>query len=319
MTKIKIVGILIFILSIALIFLSSYISEQNRLNKNQLNIINTQKSFTQEISKNIFYIYRHKNASTSQLDDSIKRFISNLNNKTKVINPANSKEIINKNKEIVILWNKFYLLVQNFRNQSEIISTYSMITIEGTVNAIYKLNLNLVVKFNELIDMNTLYYQNRLDNYKNLQYALFFALFLLFIYLVTQLQSIISFIQKFTNTSNKIITNSTIKELEPIEVGSNSSELVEASKNFNIMVDRINNSIKHSSSSIKHSYESLEHIENSVEDLLELLNIMDDAKVDKELTKKEDAIIQSLEELTNATHNLTNLKNDLDDLISHYK
>lgn len=319
MTKIKIVGILIFILSIALVFLSSYISEHNRLNKNQLDIINIQKSFTQEISKNIFYIYRHKNASTQQLDDSIKKFISNLESKGKAINPVNSTEIERKNKEIIVLWNKFYLLVQNFRNQSKIISTYSMITIEGTVNAIYKLNLELVVKFNELIEMNTLYYQETINGYKNLQYMLFFILFLLFAYLATQLQSIISFIQKFTNTSNNIITNSSIKELKPIEVDGNSSELQLASKNFNILIDRINNSIKYSSDSIKHSYDSLELIDANVEDLLELLNTMDDDKVDKELNKKEDAIIQSLEELTNARLNLANLKTDLDNLISHYK
>ncbi|EDZ61603.1 hypothetical protein SMGD1_2344 [Sulfurimonas gotlandica GD1] len=39
--------------------------------------------------------------------------------------------------------------------------------------------------------------------------------------------------------------------------------------------------------------------------------------IDKELTKKEDALIQSLEELTSSTLKLENLKADLDNLISH--
>jgi len=37
--------------------------------------------------------------------------------------------------------------------------------------------------------------------------------------------------------------------------------------------------------------------------------------IDKELTKKEDAIIQSLEELTSSTIKLQNLKSDLDNLV----
>ena len=318
MTKIKIVGIFIFTIAIILAFLSNYTSEEDRLNKEQLDIINIQKSFTQEISKNIFYIYKHKYASTSQLDDSIKKFISNLESKERKINPTNSTEIKNKNKEIILLWNKFYLLVQNFRDQSEITSAYSRITIDATVNAIYKLNLDLVVKFNELIEINTIYNKNTINGYKNLQYFLFFILVLLLIYLFTQLQSVISFIQKFTNTSKNIITNSSIKELEPIEVNNNSNELLEASKNFNTIVDRINNSIQRSSSSMQHSYESLELIEDNVEDLLEFLSVMDDGGIDKELTKKEDAIIQSLEELTSVSHKLANLKVDLDNLISHH-
>ena len=44
---------------------------------------------------------------------------------------------------------------------------------------------------------------------------------------------------------------------------------------------------------------------------------MEDVKTDKELTKKEDALIQSLEELTNSAQNLKNLKMDLDNIISH--
>ena len=42
-------------------------------------------------------------------------------------------------------------------------------------------------------------------------------------------------------------------------------------------------------------------------------------EIDKELTKKEDALIQSLEELTNVTSKLKNLKIDLDNLVSLHK
>ena len=64
MNKIKIAGVLLFILSIGLAILFYYTNNQNRVNTTLLNTINEQKAFTQEISKNIFYIYKNKNAST---------------------------------------------------------------------------------------------------------------------------------------------------------------------------------------------------------------------------------------------------------------
>ena len=320
MTKIKIVGLLVFILSIALAILSSHISNENRINNNLLNTINAQKAFTQEISKNIFYIYKNKNASTLQLDDSIKKFINNLNNKDKVLNPINSLSIKNKSNEIIILWNKFYLKVQNFRDQSKTISAYSTILLEQVVNDIYKINIRLVVEFNKLIKMHNLYFEETINSYKTLQYTLFFILVILLIYLFTQLQNIISFIQKFRHTSKNIIVNSTIKDLKPINIHNNSGELLEASNNFNFLVDKINISIKNSSDSIEYSYKSLEVIENNIEDLLKLLSAMEDNdEIDKELTKKEDILIQSLEELTNSTLNLQSLQRNLDNLISHHK
>jgi len=319
MTKIKVVGVLVFILSIALAFLSSYISNQNKVNNDILDNINSQKFFTQEISKNIFYIYRNQNASTKQLDDSIRKFIDNLNNKDEILNKINSIAIKNKSDEIVILWNKFYLHVQNFRDKNKVVSTYSSILLEQVVNDIYNTNIKLVVEFNKLIKMHNQYYKETINNHKILQYVLFFILLLLLIYLFTQLKNVINFMQKFIQTSKNIITNSSIRELEPIKVRNNSGELLEASNNFNFLVEKINSSIEHSTNSIEHSYKSLEHVESNIEDLLELLCVMDeDENIDKELTKKEDALIQSLEELTSSTLKLENLKSDLDNLVSHH-
>ena len=316
MTKIKVVGILIFILSIALAFLSSYISNENKINNSILNGINSQKAFTQEISKNIFYIYKNQDASTKQLDDSIRKFIDNLNNKDKVLHNTHSLSIKNKNDEIVFLWNRFYLHVQNFRDKRKVVTAYSSILLEKVVNDIYNTNIKLVVEFNKLIKMHNEYFQEKMNNDKSLQYVLFITLVILLIYLFTQLKNVIAFMQKFIQTSKNIITNSSIKELEPINVRQNSNELLEASNNFNFLVEKINKSIQHSTNSIEHSYKSLEHVENNIEDLLELLCVMDeDESIDKDLTKKEDALIQSLEELTTSTLKLENLKSDLDKLV----
>ena len=319
MNKIKIVGLLIFILSICLAVISYEISNQNRINNDFLDIINEQKAFTQEISKNIFYIYKNKNTSTKQLDDSIKKFITNINNKDRILNNIPSTLIQQQANKITLLWNHFYLSVQKFRDQSKIISPYSNIILEETVTDVYNTNLILIININKLIKLHQEYFNDTLNTDEKLQYTLLFLLLALLIYIFTQLKLVITFVQKFLNTSKNIIKNSTIKGLKPIEVPNNSSEIIQAIKNFNFLADKINKSIEYSSNSIQNSYQSLDLVEKNIEDLLELLSIMEDDKViDKDLTKKEDAIIQSLEELTSSALNLKNLKIDLDNLISHY-
>jgi len=319
MTKIKIVGALIFTLSIILAILFNYVSEQNKISNTLLNTINQQKSFTQEISKNIFYIYKNNTASRTQLDDSIKNFLSNMNSRDNKLDKINSIAIKKQSNKILILWNNFYLEVQNFRDLSKTTTAYSSIILEKLVNKIYTINLNLVVEFDKLINIHQKELQNKITIYKNIEYALFFLLVILLIYLFTQLKEILSFIQKFLITSKQIISNSTIKDLEPIksDLSSSNASLSDATDNFNFLVNKINDSVKYSSKSIEHSYRSLELVEKNIEDLLELLYTMEDNKeIDKNLTKKEDTIIHSLEELTTSSQHLKELKIDLDNLIS---
>ena len=63
----------------------------------------------------------------------------------------------------------------------------------------------------------------------------------------------------------------------------------------------------------------MEILEQHIEELVELIYTMNENSRDKELRKKEDAVIQSLEELSSTARGLKNLKNDLDNLISHQK
>jgi len=94
-------------LSIILALLSTSIAKQNRENSSNLNFINEQKAFIQEISKSIFYIYRNGDNSSKGLDETIKKYLEN----TKV----NESEFT-QNRFIIILWNVFYADVQKFRN-----------------------------------------------------------------------------------------------------------------------------------------------------------------------------------------------------------
>lgn len=320
MTKIKVLGLLIFAVSIALTLLSYSISKENKININTINSINEQKAFTQEISKNIFYIYNNKDASTQQLNASIKMFLSNLDNKSELLEQIDSEEIKKQRDEIVILWNLFYQYVQDFRYQSKVSTAYSNIILEKTIKDIYNTNLKLIVEFEKMIQIHKVYFTQTQETHKNIQFVLFFILVALLIYLFTQVKNLLLFIQKFLDTSKKIMTNASVQGLKPISLeNSNNQELLQASNNFNFLVEQINSSVEYSGETLEHSYHSLEVVEKKIEDLLKFLNYMnEDKEIDDTVDKQEDAVIQSLEELTNAILNLKNLKKDLDNLISHY-
>ena len=303
MNKIKVVGGLVFTLSIILALLSNFIANQNRENSTALSFINEQKAFTQEISKSIFYTYRNREDTFKTLDETVKKYLENTQ--------LNESEFT-QNKLITTLWNIFYGDVQKFRTQQRVSTGYNSVITSKLVNRIYHNNVLLVNEFDKLIEIKQAEYHQDIDGYKTIQYALFVVLILLLIYLFTQIREIIAFIQKFSKTSKNIIENSTIQGLEPMKE-IEQEELKEATENYNYLVEKINSSINYSSQSIEQTTKSLEEVAKNIEDFMGLLSTMQDDETD-ELFEKEDAVIDSLESLMRLRKKLKNLQTDLDNL-----
>ena len=305
MKKIKIVGGLIFLLSVISALLFSYISDRNKANIDSLSFINEQKSFTQEISKSILYLHRNRGGSSKQLDKNIEKFLENK---------SHEQKSLNQNDNIDKLWDEFYLSVQKFKKEQEISTAYSTIVTDKILSDIYDKNLKLVLEFDKHINLRKKEHCDTISIYKNLQYLLFFILILLLIYLFTQVREVIAFIQEFTKTSKTIIQSSSIQGLEPIEERDSDEELQEASKNFNYLVDKINSSIEYSAKSIEHTTVAIEVVEQNIEDFITLLSEMQNDE-SGDLSQKEDAVIDSLDTLMSLTDKLKHLKSDLEKLI----
>jgi len=312
MTKIKIIAILIFGISILLAFYSKHIATENEMNLMLLKTINEQKAFTQEISKNIFYIYRNKNASTKQLDELINNFVTNINNKDNIFSKISRNDIKNQSDKIIKLWNRFYLLVQKFRDANKVKGLYSSILLDKLVNDIYNENLKLVMEFDRLITIEKEYFDKTQIKSKFIYVTLFVILITLLLYLFTQLKDLLAFMQKFLNTSKKIINSSTIIGVKPIKINSEVDDVSMAQDNFNFFLQKIDKSIDYAGNSLQSSSLSLEQIENNIEDLLELIASMDDEnQLDKELIKKEDILIEALDEVSASLQKLQVLKLNL--------
>jgi len=314
MSKIKILSVIIFILSLILAFYSKHVSQENDANINLLKSINEQKAFTQEIAKDIFYIYNNRNTSTKQLDKLVELFVEQVNHEDHVLENLGNEKIDEQIKKILKSWNKFYLLVQKFRDLSKVHNAYANIILEKLVNDIYKENIDLLVAFDKLIVMHKAYFNKVKKKHKLIQITLFLLLLMLLVYLFTQLKDLLGFMQKFLATSTKIIQNSTVQGIQPIQSEIQNEEVAKALHDFNFLIEKINNSIDISAKSMEQSIKSLEDVEHNIEDLLELVEVMDeDESFDKELIQKEDILIESLDELSATVNKLQmlqiNLKN----------
>ena len=302
MKKIKIIGFFVFVLSVALVFLFNFISKEEQRFAQQLSQINAQKSHTQEIAKSIFFTHRYKKEYPTSIDKNMYDFLSNLQAKEKK-EPAISK-----------LSHDFFELVNQFKYVYTGNVPYNIVILERLVNDIYKKNMELVVAFNQYTQAIQTDYNARDKQYKTIQYALFALLILLLLYIFTQIDEIIRFIQQFTKTSDRIIEHASIKGLEPLEIYSHNTDLDIATQNFNTLVSNIDASIKVATDSTTYTIKSLEMVESNIELLVSLLHKMQEN--DKEqMYKKEDVVIESLETLMELTQYLKNLKKDLEKLI----
>ncbi len=302
MKKIKIVGFLIVVLSIALVFLFNYISQEEQRFSQQLSQINTQKSYTQEIAKSIFFTHRYKKEFPKAIDKNMYQFLSNLQIKEK------------KDSKIHRFSHDFFELVNQFKYVYTGNVPYNIVILEKLVNDIYKKNMELLVAFNKYETTIQSRYDTTIKQFRTLQYILFVLLILLLLYIFTQVDEIIRFIQQFTKTSDRIMEHASIKGLEPIDIPSHNIDLDIATHNFNTLVSNIDASIKVATDSTTYTIKSLEIVESNIEMLVSLLHKMkNDEK--EEIYKKEDVVIESLETLMDLTQYLKNLKKDLEKLI----
>lgn len=307
MKKIKITGAFILILLTILTLIFNQTDRRDSQNSMILFALNQQKEFTQDISKNIFYLSKNRNSDLQNLNNSIKSFLSNMQSNT---------AYLQTDKEITHLWNQFYLHVEIFRKNINSTSPYSNILVQQSVKDIYATNLKLILEFDKLIKSKKNQFEKEQGMYKILQYSLFFILFALLLYLFLELNSVINFMQKFITLSKNIINDSNIKKLKIIESSSVNIEATEAKNNFNMLVSQIDESIKNSSDSLQDSRQSLLIVEQNIEKFMELIYAMDENPRDDELIQKEDAIIQALEELSKSAKELENLKISLSELLT---
>ena len=317
-TKIKIIGILFALLMTSIIATTIYLNNKNEKDAMIINIAGKQRMLTQNISKNIFYLYSNPKSSQNELDSSIEEFIYNLEslkggNSLGKLKEAPNIQIDRQMLQIEYLWSIFYQnivkfkeLIHNNTNQKEL---------QNIVNIIYETNPELLYEVDALVSLHTINSEQKIRFLKNSQY--FFAILILFliIYSFLELKTMEKNALRFLEESKKVMEQNFEEPLKPIKIEAE-GELIEASNIFNRFLNKINSAIIDSNSALEQSKNASYKLEEISNEFDEIINeIQNKSEISKQLNRSEDIAIQTQEQLLHSSKRLNELKNELEKII----
>ena len=317
-TKIKVIGILFALLMTSIIATTIYLNNKNEKDAMIINIAGKQRMLTQNISKNIFYLYSNPKSSQNELDSSIEEFIYNLEslkggNSLGKLKESPNIQIDRQMLQIEYLWSIFYQnivkfkeLIHNNTNQKEL---------QNIVNIIYETNPELLYEVDALVSLHTINSEQKIRFLKNSQY--FFAILILFliIYSFLELKTMEKNALKFIEESKKVMEQNFEEPLKPIKIEAE-GELIEASNIFNRFLNKINSAIIDSNSALEQSKNASYKLEEITNEFDEIINeIQNKSEISKQLNKSEDIAIQTQEQLLHSSKRLNELKNELEKII----
>ena len=317
-TKIKVIGILFALLMTSIIATTIYLNNKNEKDAMIINIAGKQRMLTQNISKNIFYLYSNPKSSQNELDTSIEEFIYNLEslkggNSLSKLKESPNIQIDRQMLQIEYLWSIFYQnivkfkeLIHNNTNQKEL---------QNIVNIIYETNPELLYEVDALVSLHTINSEQKIRFLKNSQY--FFAILILFliIYSFLELKTMEKNALRFLEESKKVMEQNFEEPLKPLKIEAE-GELVEASNIFNRFLNKINSAIIDSNSALEQSKNAsykLEEISNEFDEIISELK--NKSEISKQLNKSEDIAIQTQEQLLHSSKRLNELKSELEKII----
>ena len=317
-TKIKVIGILFPLLMTSIIATTIYLNNKNEKDAMIINIAGKQRMLTQNISKNIFYLYSNPKSSQNELDTSIEEFIYNLEslkggNSLSKLKESPNIQIDRQMLQIEYLWSIFYQnivkfkeLIQNNSNKQEL---------QNIVNVIYETNPELLYEVDALVSLHTINSEQKIRFLKNSQY--FFAILILFliIYSFLELKTMEKNALKFIEESKKVMEQNFEEPLKPLKIEAE-GELVEASNIFNRFLNKINSAIIDSNSALEQSKNASYKLEEITNEFDEIINeIQNKSEISKQLNRSEDIAIQTQEQLLHSSKRLNELKNELEKII----
>ncbi len=323
-TKIKFIGILFIILMTSIIVTTVYLNEKNKKDALIINIAGKQRMLTQNISKNIFYLYNNNSNSYLELDSSTIEFIYNLNslkegNTLIGISKAPTDEIAKQLSKVDILWNNFHKIIEDFKllNQKKDINNEAIL--KNIVNSIYNTNTILLSEVDNLVSEYTLYSEQKSDYLRYIQYIFALIIIFLIIYSFSQLKAMEENAKKFFEESKKIIEKNNNELLIPIKIEAE-KEIVDATDTINCFINKINSAMTYSANAIEQSKNASVKLEEITDEFDKIINELTNSNdISKQLNKSEDIVIQSQENLMSSTKKLQELKNELDKLLNFCK
>lgn len=320
-TKIKILGAAFIATILTIIISTIYLNQKNIKDSLIINIVGKERMLTQQIAKNIFYMYDRNTRDFTEIDNAVREFEATLNTLKngdiiQKIESAPTKQIEQQILKITNLWKDFDKNVQRFKQLQVKNQLDNRANLSIYVDTIYLTNKPLLEEVDSLVTLYTHYMEQKTHTIKNFQYFGAFTLLLLIVYSVTQLRKIEAHANKFLEYSKTIID--TQVENEPIEYIKIDAEkeIVEASNTLNCFIGKINSAMQYSEEAVSKSQLASLKLEEITDEFDKLLyEINDSQAISSQISRSEDIAIQSSEDLLRTTKKLADLKQQLDSLL----
>lgn len=315
-TKIKLLASLLIVLMLGVIATTIYLNQQNIKDALIVNIVGKQRMLTQQISKNIFYIYYSSYKDIYELNSATDEFISGMNilkhgDKDKEITSVPTNKIYAQLLEVDMLWNKFYNDIQNFKLLMN--SDNSDDEINNIVTNVYINNTLLLNEVDKLVTMYTDYSETKTEYIRIFQYVSATIILIFFLYSLLKFRLIQSHIEGFLQHSRMLANDENGEKLKPIKLDSDSEvEIIEVSDTINCFIEKINSAMDCSNEALLQSQQAstkLEELTDEFDTILTELN--DKSLLSKHLNNSEDIVIESTEDLLSSTKRLEKLKEEL--------
>lgn len=320
-TKIRYIGILFLVLMASIVATTIYLNEKNKKDALITNVAGKQRMLTQNISKNIFYLYHNNDDSFAELDTSITEFIYNLNslkngNQLTGIQAAPTDEIAKQLAKVEVLWNNFYQNSLSFKDLINKNDPASNNLLKNVVDSVHSTNTVLLNEVDNLVSMYTIHSETKSNYLRYAQYFFAFLILLLIIYSFSELKAMEENAKRFLEESKKIVEQNPNKPLTPIKI-EGENEIVEATNTINCFIEKINSAMTYSANAIESSKNASMKLEEITDEFDKIIHDMtNSADISKKLNRSEDIVIQSHEDLMNSTKRLQELKNELDNILS---
>ena len=323
-TKIRFIGILFIVLMTSIIATTIYLNEKNKKDALLINIAGKQRMLTQNISKNIFYIYHNDNSSYSELDSSTIEFIYNLNslkegNSLIGISKVPTDEIAKQLSKVEVLWNNFHKKIDDFKELVQKRDKSEESNLKNIVTSVYDTNTILLTEVDNLVSMYTTYSEQKSNYVEYLQYIFALIILSLMIYSFSQLKNMEENAKRFFEESKRIMNSNVNEPLTPMKIVAE-KEIVDATDTINCFIEKINSAMVYSSNAIEQSKNASIKLEEITDEFDKIIDdLTNSADISKQLNKSEDIVIQSQENLMSSTKKLQELRNELDKLLNTCK
>jgi len=318
--KVKILTGLLIITVFSVIAITIYLNQKNVKDALIMNIAGKQRMLTQNITKNIFYLYQFKSENFKELD----KVISNFNYGLKIlkegdqvleIEPTANAEITAQIDKVIVHWRNFEKHIEDFKTA---LIKRDKEQLTSLLQYFHTTNTQLLQEVDASVSLYTMHIEEKTNFIKKFQYLAFFLLLIFTIYSITKLQQIEQRAKEFIAKSKEIST----KEFKNIEFLNTNveSEFVEVADNFNCFINKVSSAMNYSQIALEQSKIASEKLEDLTDEFNDIIDeLQNKPEVSKQLNKSEDIVIESSEDLIKSTKKLKKLKSELDKILTSCK